>query len=305
MIVSEKAFDLDGYVASRIRLVSEALDVFTPPADAPPATLHRAMRYSLFAGGKRLRPLLCIAAAEAVGGEAAHVLPTACALEMIHTFSLIHDDLPAIDNDDYRRGMPTSHREFGEAMAILAGDALHTLAFSVIAVRQRSPGAIDCCEAVLRVVGLVAEACGEAGMVGGQVDDIYYEGREITGDTLRKIHERKTGALLNASILSGAILGGASAAEESAFQIYGDNIGLAFQIVDDVLDITGSDGKLGKPTGSDLKNDKATYPKVYGLDRSLELATEAAERAVAALADLDQRAAPLRAFARFVVERDL
>lgn len=296
-------FRLDTYVADRLSRVREGLDRFTPLADAPPATLHQAMRYSLLAGGKRIRPLLCMAAAEAVGGSADSVLPTACALEMIHTFSLIHDDLPAIDNDDRRRGMPTSHKEFGEAMAILAGDALHTLAFSTIALHQRAAGP-DGAELVLRVVALIAESCGKAGMVGGQVDDLYYEGKPVDGEILRHIHERKTGALLNASLLSGAVLWGASPEEEAALQSFGREVGLAFQIVDDILDITGDDSTLGKPTGSDLKNDKATYPKVFGLEQSSELARAASERAIAALVNFDGGADPLRAFARYIVDRD-
>ena len=298
-------FDLNAYVAERTALILRGLDRFAPPAEASPAALHRAMRYSLFAGGKRIRPLLCMAAAEAVGGSAPDVLPTACALEMIHTFSLIHDDLPAIDDDDFRRGMPTAHREFGEAMAILAGDALHTLAFSAIAIHQKGGDGPDAPARVVRVLGLVAESCGEAGMVGGQVDDILYEGKAVDGEILRHIHARKTGALLSASILTGAILARATPDQEAALTAYGEQIGLAFQIVDDILDVTGDDLKIGKPTGSDLKNDKATYPKVFGLALSGELARQAADRAVAAVADFDRRAEPLRAFARFIVERDL
>jgi geranylgeranyl diphosphate synthase type II len=297
-------FDLNRYVAERMAQVIEGLDRFTPPAEAAPAELHQAMRYSLFAGGKRIRPLLCMAAAEAVGGRPLLVLPTACAVEMIHTFSLIHDDLPAIDNDDLRRGMPTSHVKYGEAMAILAGDALHTLAFSTVAVHQRAGTGADASERLLRVIALIAESCGEAGMVGGQVDDIYYEGRQVDGEILQRIHARKTGALLNASLLSGAILAGANDDEERALQGYGDAVGLAFQIIDDILDVTGDDIKIGKPTGSDVRNDKATYPKVFGLDQSVVLAREASDRALSALAYFDDRAAPLRAFARYIVERD-
>jgi geranylgeranyl diphosphate synthase type II len=299
------AFDLNAYVAERTARILRGLDRFAPVAEASPAELHRAMRYSLFAGGKRIRPLLCMAAAEAIGGTAEFVLPTACALEMIHTFSLIHDDLPAIDDDDFRRGMPTSHREFGEAMAILAGDALHTLAFSTVAIHQSGGTDAGAAARVVRVLGLIAESCGEAGMVGGQVDDILYEGKPVDGSILRHIHARKTGALLSASILTGGILCGATTVEECALHAYGEQIGLAFQIVDDILDVTGDDLKIGKPTGSDVKNDKATYPKVYGLAHSAELARQAADAAVAALTEFDARAEPLRAFARFIVERDL
>jgi geranylgeranyl diphosphate synthase, type II len=294
-------FDLKSYVVERTARIEAALERCTPPADLEPASLHTAMRYSLLGGSaKRIRPLLCLSGAEAVGGDPETVLPMASALEMVHTFSLIHDDLPAIDNDDYRRGQLTSHKKFGEGMAILAGDALHTLAFTTIATHQTGEPA-----AILRAVRLLADASGTAGMVGGQVDDIYYEGKEITAETLRHIHARKTGALLNASILSGAILCGASDAQEVALTAYGTHVGIAFQIVDDVLDVIGDDAKLGKPTGSDEKNDKATYPKLFGLEHSKELAHEASEAAIAALSDFDLRAEPLRAFARFIVEREM
>jgi len=294
-------FELDSYVATGIARVNAALGRYTPAADAPPATLHEAMRYSLFAGGKRIRPLLCLAGAQAVGGDPEAVLPTACALEMVHTFSLIHDDLPALDNDDLRRGMPTSHKKFGEAMAILAGDALHTLAFATIATHQQGTA-----DAVLRVVRLLADASGTSGMVGGQVDDIFYERRpDVTPEILRSIHARKTGALLNASILSGAILCGATPEQESALRAYADHVGVAFQIVDDVLDVIGDEGKLGKPVGSDLGLDKATYPKLFGLDESKRLAREASAAAVAALSLFGPAADPLRAFARFIVEREM
>jgi geranylgeranyl diphosphate synthase type II len=220
---------------------------------------------------------------------------------MIHTFSLIHDDLPALDNDDLRRGAPTSHKQFGEAMAILAGDALHTLAFATITKYQRA----DNPATVLHCVAILADAAGTAGMVGGQVDDIYYEGRQVTPEVLGNIHARKTGALLNASILTGALLCGAVPDQEAALRTYGDRVGLAFQIIDDILDVTGDDAKLGKPTGSDTRNDKATYPKLFGLDTSALLAREAAAGAVAALTGFGPSADPLRAFARFIVDRDV
>jgi len=257
------------------------------------------MRYSLLLPGKRIRPLLCMASAEAVGGAAAQVLPTACALEMIHTFSLIHDDLPAIDDDDYRRGALTAHKKFGEAMAILAGDALHTLAFATILRHQSGEPAT-----LVHVAGLIADASGTLGMVGGQVDDIAAEGVAVDAATLRGIHARKTGALLTASILSGALLAGASAQQTAALSGYGDQVGLAFQIVDDILDVTGDDATLGKPAGSDVKNDKATYPKVFGLDTSRRLARDASASAVAALETFGSEAEPLRAFARYIVERN-
>lgn len=299
--MSAPPFDLDAYTAARLTLVQQGLDRFTPTADTPPETLHEAMRYSLFCGGKRLRPLLCMAGAEAVGGAAESVLPAACALEMIHTFSLIHDDLPAIDDDDYRRGALTAHKKYGEAMAILAGDALHTLAFSTLARHQTA----DDPAMLVRVIGLIADAAGTAGMVGGQVDDLHYERQPVDGAILRRIHARKTGALLNASILAGALLSGATPEQEAALRAYGDQVGLAFQIVDDILDVTGDDVKLGKQTGSDVKNDKATYPKVYGITESRRLAGAASDAAVAALPAGDARAAPLRVFARYIIEREM
>lgn len=294
-------FELNTFLATHLPALQGALDRWTPPGDEPPTNLHQAMRHALFAGGKRLRPLLTIAAAEAVGGDGADVLPFATALEMIHTFSLIHDDLPAIDNDDFRRGLPTVHRKWDDATAILAGDALHTLAFSVIANHQEA----DDPRRVLRVLALLADAAGSSGMCGGQVDDIYYERRPCDAETLRQIHARKTGALLNASILGGAILAGATPTQESSLSDYGQQIGLAFQIIDDVLDVTGDATKMGKQIGMDEKLDKATYPKLFGVEKSLSLAREASENAIAALSDFDLRAEPLRAFARFVVERDL
>lgn len=294
-------FDLDHYIQDRGALFQAALDRYTPDADTEPAALHAAMRYSLFLGGKRVRPLLCIAGAEAVGGQAAAVLPMACALEMIHTFSLIHDDLPALDNDDLRRGAPTSHRKFGEAMAILAGDALHTLAFRTIAGEQKSAAGA---ETVLRCVTMLADACGDAGMVGGQVDDLAAEGQEVSAEALKSIHARKTGALLLTSILSGAILCGATPSQEESLAEFGRQIGMAFQIVDDILDVVGDDATLGKPAGSDARLDKATYPKLFGLEESRRLARAASNSAIQALDGFGDSAEPLRAFARYIVERN-
>ena len=297
--VKATSFDLETYASRWSEIVHTALDRYAPPAESSPVVLHEAMRYSLFAGGKRLRPLLCIAGAEAVGGIGDTVLPTAAALEMIHTFSLIHDDLPALDNDNLRRGRPTLHKAYTEAMAILAGDALHTLAFATIATHQ-----IGTPEAVLKVIRLLADACGERGMVGGQVDDILHERQPIGEIMLRSIHARKTGALLTASLLSGAILSGVTSEQEAALNLCGEQIGIAFQIVDDILDVTSDDATLGKPVGSDVKLDKATYPKLFGLEESRRLALSAAEHAADALAGFGESANPLRAFARFIVERN-
>ncbi len=294
-------FDLAAYIAERRALTDRALDVYLPPADDLPPRLHEAMRYSLFCGGKRLRPLLVFAGAEAVGGDTDHVLPLACAVECIHTFSLIHDDLPAIDDDALRRGYPTSHIVYGEALAILAGDALLAHAFDLIAeCRTTTPEG-----RVLDAMMMVARASGTRGMVGGQVSDIEAEGREdISHADIASIHARKTGALLLASLLSGARICGASAAEECALYEYGTQIGLAFQITDDILDLEGDAEKLGKPIGSDLKQDKATYPKILGLPESRRLARAASQAAFAALAPLGPAAEPLRALAHYIVERD-
>lgn len=292
-------FDFSAYTAERTAWINQALDRYTPPLDAEPATLHAAMRYSLLARGKRIRPLFCIAGAEAVGGEGQAVLPMACALEMLHTFSLIHDDLPAMDNDDFRRGVPTSHKKFGEAMAILAGDALETLAFGTIARYQQGDPA-----AVVRVMALFAEASGSLGMCGGQVDDMEHEGQPVTLETLRHIHARKTGALLTVALQTGALLSGATLAQEAALTAYGSHIGVAFQIVDDILDVTGDEAAIGKPVGSDVKNDKATYPKLVGLAASERMAQEAVASALDALLPFGSAAEPLRAFARFIADRN-
>jgi geranylgeranyl diphosphate synthase, type II len=287
------------YLSERTGWIQEALDRYTPAAETPPTTLHEAMRYSLFAGGKRIRPLFCLAGAEAVGGDAKNVLPTACAIEMIHTFSLIHDDLPALDNDDLRRGMLTSHKKYGEAMAILAGDALHTLAFTIVPKYQMGDAA-----KIVRVLALLGEACGEAGMVGGQVDDMFYEGRtDVTAEILQSIHARKTGALLVVSVVAGGILGGATVEQESALRVFGEEIGVAFQIMDDILDVTSTEEQMGKPVGSDLKNDKATYPKLFGMQESERLLREHLQIALDALSPFGTAADPLRAFAHFIVDR--
>ncbi|HEX5323735.1 MAG TPA: farnesyl diphosphate synthase, partial [Capsulimonadaceae bacterium] len=237
-------FDLEAYAAGRREWVDKALDSYLPKADEPPANLHAAMRYSLFIGGKRLRPLLALAGAEVAGADPKITLPLACGLECIHTFSLIHDDLPAIDNDDLRRGHPTNHKVYGEAVAILAGDALLTLAFELIQeCRFYAPA-----EAVLDVVALVSSASGTRGMVGGQVTDIECEGKsDLNIATVESIHARKTGALLSASLLAGARLGGASAELLGALREYGHQMGLAFQITDDLLDLQGDADRIGKP----------------------------------------------------------
>jgi geranylgeranyl diphosphate synthase type II len=295
------SFDLKAYLEEKRQNIETALDRFLPPVDAPPQTLHESIRYSMLAPGKRLRPTLVLAAAEAVGGHADAVMPTACALECIHVFSLIHDDLPCMDNDDYRRGRLTNHKVYGEAMALLAGDALLALAFQLIAGNAASVPA----ERVLPTLCLIAEASGTWGMVGGQVVDMESQGQEVTPDTLRFIHAHKTGALLTVSVVAGAMLAGADAAQLEALRAYGNHIGLAFQIADDILDVTGDEAKIGKPVGSDEERDKATYPKLFGLEESRRRAHAEVEGALSALADLDARAEPLRGIARYIVERDL
>ena len=258
------------------------------------------MRYSVLAGGKRVRPILALEACRAVGGREAWVLPACCALEMIHTYSLIHDDLPAMDDDDLRRGRPTSHVKFGEATAILAGDALHSLAFQILAEEPRGSRFAG---RRSRVLSLVARAAGMEGMVGGQVRDLESEGRRITHSDLRRIHRGKTGALLAASAEAGGILGGGSAGEVEALRRYGRAIGLAFQIVDDILDEEGTRTALGKSPGKDRAVKKATYPSLFGLERSRILASRAVEEARRALAPLGKRAAALERLAGFILAR--
>jgi geranylgeranyl diphosphate synthase type II len=294
-------FDLAAYLENRRTWVNESLDAHLPPATEPPTTLHEAMRYSMFCGGKRLRPILVIAGAEVVSGDARLALPLACAVECIHTFSLIHDDLPAIDDDDLRRGMPTSHKVYGEDVAILAGDALLALSFELIALCGETlpPGP------VLKAVSLIARASGTMGMVGGQVDDLAAEGNPgVDLTAVESIHARKTGALLSASLLAGAGLFEPPKDTLTRLRDYGDRLGLAFQITDDLLDLHGDEATIGKPVGSDVKHDKATYPKLLGVDASRRLADEAAEGAVTALDGLGPEADPLRALARYMVERE-
>ena len=262
-----------------------------------------SMRYSLFVGGKRIRPILCLAAAEAVNNNEQtrqRALPVACALECIHTYSLIHDDLPAMDDDDLRRGKPTNHTIFGEAAAILAGDGLLTFAFDLLS----SPVSAALADQVrLRIIQTVARAAGSLGMVGGQSLDMIYAGKQVGYEVLRSIHRSKTGALITASVTCGALVAGASDEQEAALKTYGDHIGLAFQIVDDLLDVEATTEQLGKPAGSDIKSDKVTYPSLFGRETSRTMAREAVQEAIAALAAFDHQAEPLRALANYIVNR--
>jgi len=293
--------DLKDYLLNRSALVDQALDHWLPRGDALPFSLHQAMRYSIFAGGKRLRPILMIAASEAVGGTAQQVMHAACAMEMIHTYSLVHDDLPAMDDDDFRRGRPTNHKVYGEATAILAGDALLTEAFRLLAdakVNLSIPPATT-----LKVIELVARYSGSQGMVGGQVVDMESEGKEVDFPTLEYIHTHKTGGLILASVQVGALLGGGDEEQVAALTRYGGAAGLAFQIADDILDVVGDQAELGKDVGSDQARGKATYPALLGLAEARQRASELCDIAVESLTPLGAAAETLQLLARYIVDR--
>lgn len=302
---------LHEYLELRGRLVDEALDRALPRASQTPEIIHQAMRYCVFAGGKRLRPLLVLAGAEACGGDPVRALPVACAVELIHTYSLIHDDLPAMDNSDMRHGRPAAHVAFGEAIAVLAGDALHALAFALIAHAAEAVGP----DRALLVSRVIAEAIGTDGMVGGQVLDLLgEEGRTFPSgrapvrtpsvEMVREIHLRKTGKLIAAAVLSGAMLAGADERTLAALGRYGERIGLAYQIVDDILDVTGEESALGKRPGSDAARSKLTYPLAYGIQRSRQIASEVTAEAQAAIADLGPRGRILRELGADLVQRE-
>ena len=292
---------LKEYLAERKALVDAALDALLPGEELYPPVIFQATRYSLMAGGKRLRPILCLAAAETVGGKAEAVMPVACALELIHTYSLIHDDLPAMDNDDYRRGKLTAHKVFGEDIAILAGDALLTEAFHLLTRRELMPGIPP--EHILTVTAEIAAAAGWFGMVGGQVLDVRSEGKTVDLETLQQIHRLKTGELIRVSLRAGAILSGASTEMLASLSDYGRQIGLAFQIADDILNVEGDRVLLGKGTGSDAARKKITFPSLLGIEASRARAESLIEEAVTSLASFDDRAAPLRRITRYILER--
>ena len=286
------------FFEDNLREIDAALDRRLPAATAPPPSIHEAMRYSVFAGGKRLRPMLCVESARIFSAAISPALDAGCALEFIHTYSLIHDDLPALDNDDLRRGKPTSHKKFGEAHAILAGDALLTLAFETIASVAIEPA---------RRVELLREIAVAAGtrngMVGGQVADLEAEGKPVTPEQLGYIHKSKTAALIRASVVAGAYCGGAGAADVERLRTFGSNIGWAFQVVDDILDVEESSAALGKTAGKDQAQQKATYPALFGLAKSHEFAKALATNALAELDSFGNRAARLRELAEFLVVR--
>jgi len=278
--------------------VDAALDRLMPGENAQPPSIHRAMRYSVQAGGKRVRPILCLESARIFAADVTPVLPVACALELIHTYSLIHDDLPALDNDDLRRGKPTCHKKFGEAAAILAGDALLTLAFETLA-----NAAIDPARRVAILSHVAASAGTVNGMVGGQVADLEAEGRVIQPADLEYIHRSKTAALIRASVVSGAIGGGADDEDVARLKRFGETIGWAFQVVDDILDVEESSAALGKTAGKDAAQQKATYPSLYGLEESRQIAKELEARAMAEIEPYGTLAARLRELAELIVHR--
>ena len=282
-------------------LVNDALEDYADVKDTPEAVIYKAVKYSLMAGGKRLRPVLALAVAELLEGEEKDVLPYACAIEMIHTYSLIHDDLPAMDNDDYRRGIPTNHKVFGEAVAVLAGDALLNKSFEIMLGHTLARG--DKLPQRLRAMNAIAEAAGIKGMIGGQVVDIESEGRSISAGTLEYMHRCKTGALIKAPVLSTAILCGADSREYEALEEYASCIGLAFQIKDDIMDIEGSFEEMGKAVGSDAANDKSTFITIYGMDESQKMLAATIKKAIDALGIFGTRATFLKELAEYIEKR--
>ena len=291
---------LKAYLQDRQKIVEEALQYYLPGEDNIPADIYKAVRYSVFNGGKRIRPILCLAAAEAVGGDLGPAIPVACALELIHSYSLIHDDLPAMDNDDFRRGKPTCHKVFGESIAILAGDALLTEAFVLLSHVEKVRLSA---ERRLAVIQEIAQAVGICGMVGGQALDVL-SGKSVSDEnTLYEIHRRKTGALIVAAVKSGAIIFNARKDKIQALAEYGINVGLAFQIADDILNVEGDRELMGKETGSDAAHNKLTYPSLLGLDLAKEKLAKYIDAAVASLSGFDERAQPLLVIARYIMER--
>ncbi|HDM75523.1 MAG TPA: polyprenyl synthetase family protein [Deltaproteobacteria bacterium] len=295
------SFDLKIYLENKQKLVNAALERYLPPIQDPTRNLVDSMRYSLFAGGKRLRPILCLGAVETLGEDPELCLPVACALEMIHTYSLIHDDLPAMDDDDLRRGKPTNHKIFGEAMAILAGDGLLTEAFYLLS----KFGLNDLIRPtkLIEIIKIISNAAGWRGMVGGQTIDMESEGKQIEPSLLELMHSCKTGALITASVESGAVAAGADEEKREALVNYGRHFGMAFQITDDLLDVTGNSEEMGKPAGSDEARNKSTFPALYGLEKTREMATFHVNKALEALEQFDDRATPLRELVKYLLKR--
>jgi len=300
---ADSALDFNAYLKERAAMVERALALSVAETDGAASRLFEAMRYSLMAGGKRLRPILALAACEAVGGRLESALGFACAIEMIHTYSLVHDDLPCMDDDDLRRGRPTNHKVYGEAIATLAGDGLLTDAFKVVA-RSAAAAAVEP-SLIVETIAELADAAGSAGMVGGQVIDLLGEGRPLSRAELEHLHGRKTGALFVAAVCGGARMGGGTEAQIEALREYARALGLAFQVVDDLLDVEESAERMGKRTHKDEARGKATYPSIVGVERSREMAHELAERACAAVGGFGASAEPLRMLAAFAVERKL
>jgi len=287
------------YCQEKCEIIDQALVKFIPDENVYPPIIFEAMRYSLFAGGKRLRPIMLMAAVDAVGGEGIDYLNVACGLEMIHTYSLIHDDLPAMDNDDYRRGKLTSHKVFGEGMAILTGDALLTAAFTTMLSQPTIEPAV-----LVTVVGDISTAAGARGMIGGQVIDLSSEGKAIDLETVKLMHQGKTGALFQAALRAGAQLAGAALWQVAALTEYAQQFGLAFQITDDILDVTGCQEKIGKPVGSDIRNHKATYVTLYSLEEARSMARQTVDNALKALNQFGPEANVLREMVRWLLTRD-
>jgi geranylgeranyl diphosphate synthase type II len=294
-------FDLKSYLAEQKARVDVALERYFPPVEGLQKKVVEAARYSLFAGGKRLRPILCMASAEVVGGSSEDVMPVACGLEMIHTYSLIHDDLPAMDDDDFRRGRPTNHKVFGEAIAILAGDTLMTEAFGLITLAQRNGQFVA--EKLLQVVDIVVKASGYRGMIGGQVVDLDCEKCDVDIATIEYMHVHKTGALLTASLEVGALLAGGTQEQRKALKRYGHHFGLAFQITDDLLDVVGDAQLMGKRPGSDAAKNKKTYPVLLGVVGAKESAVEHVSQALRALAPFGEAARALKEIAQYLLVR--
>src|ERR1700745_317026 len=291
--------NLKAYLASRQKLIDRGLDRYLPKENTKPATIHKAMRYSLFAGGKRLRPILCLAATEACRGKITAALPLACALECIHTYSLVHDDLPSMDNDDFRRGRPTCHKVFGDGIAVLAGDALLTIAFEIVS-RAKPTSRYDM-SILLREL---AVAAGSQKLIAGQVADLEGEGKKIDMSGLRYIHENKTAAILTTSVRLGTMSANANPKQLAAITKFGRALGLAFQVIDDILDVTQTSEKLGKSAGKDVAAQKATYPAVIGLDASRAEARRLTKNAQGALKIFDREAEPLRELANYLLARE-